>query len=34
VSQEVLAQITPIVGIITSLLLIYNIVVGFDNTNN
>jgi polysaccharide biosynthesis/export protein len=34
VSQEVLSQITPIVGIITSLLLIYNIVVGFDNSNN
>ncbi len=34
ISQEILAQITPIVGIITSLLLIYNIVVGFDNTNN
>ncbi|MEP7263370.1 MAG: polysaccharide biosynthesis/export family protein [Bacteroidota bacterium] len=34
VSQEVLAQITPIVGIITSFLLIYNIVVGFNNTNN
>jgi polysaccharide export outer membrane protein len=34
VSQEILAQITPIVGIITSLLLIYNIVVGFNNTKN
>lgn len=34
VSQEVLAQITPIVGIITSLLLIYNIVVGFNTTKN
>ncbi len=33
-SQEVLAQITPIVGIITSLLLIYNIVVGFDHNSN
>ncbi len=29
VSQEVLAQITPLVGIITSALLIYNIIVGF-----
>lgn len=29
ISQEILAQITPIVGIITSLLLIYNIVNGF-----
>ena len=34
VSQEVLAQITPIVGIITSLLLIYNIVIGFNTTKN
>ena len=34
VSQEVLAQITPIVGIITSLLLIYNIVIGFNKTKN
>jgi polysaccharide biosynthesis/export protein len=33
-SQEVLAQITPIVGIITSLLLIYNIVEGFNTTSN
>ena len=30
VSQEVLMQITPIVGIITSLLLVYNIIVGFN----
>jgi polysaccharide export outer membrane protein len=29
VSQEVLMQITPIVGIITSFALIYNIVIGF-----
>ena len=29
ISQEVLTQITPIVGIITSLVLIYNIVNGF-----
>jgi hypothetical protein len=28
-SQEVLTQITPIVGIITSLALIYNIANGF-----
>jgi polysaccharide export outer membrane protein len=34
VSQEVLAQITPIVGIITSLLLMYNIFIGFDFNNN
>lgn len=34
VSQEVLSQITPIVGIITSLLLIYNIVVGFNTPRN
>ena len=34
VSQEVLTQITPIVGIITSLLLIYNIVIGFNTTKN
>jgi polysaccharide export outer membrane protein len=29
VSQEVLIQITPIVGIITSFALIYNIIIGF-----
>lgn len=28
-SQEVLAQITPVVGILTSLVLVYNIVKGF-----
>jgi polysaccharide export outer membrane protein len=32
VSQEILSQITPIVGILTSLLLVYNIVVGLDKS--
>lgn len=31
ITQEILAQITPIVGIITSLLLIYNITQDFKN---
>lgn len=34
VSQEILLQIAPVVGIITSVALVYSIVVGFNNSNN